>query len=161
MTKKNISISFFILLLITSCTQKNNVRTKDFSISIPQQMQSTTKILDSAEIQYYNLKTNLYTAVEKLDKKKYSNIDSLCKNYIYSLYDDISTIDSTTGTNHSYKYKDIAFNEKGFEDSYDWIIRVCETKNDYFIIWTWSSDNKYSKNKKIMQEITHSFKITN
>ena len=160
MTKISISISLFVLILISSCTTKNNITTKQFTIFIPEQMQSTSKILDTAEIQYYNLEKNLYTAVEKLDIKRYPTIDSLCEDYIYSLYDNISKLDTLTRTNNSYKYKDIKFEEGGFDDSFDWIIRVCRTKKNYFIIWTWSSDKKYKKNKKQMKKITHSFKIT-
>lgn len=147
-----------LTILSISCSTRN-FETDDFKIFIPKNMQSTKEILDTAEIQYCDLKENLYVAVEKLDVKEFEQIDTLCENYIYSLFNQIDELDTIFSVKKSVKSKKITIKETGLNDIFIWQIKVFETKNNYFIIWTWSANDNYSTNKNKMEQIVNSFKL--
>ena len=156
----NKAILFITILAIFSIScSTNNFKTDDFSIFIPKNMQSTEEILDTAELQYYDLKENLYVAVEKFDIKEFVQIDTLCQNYIYSLFNQIDELDTSFSIDKSIKSKNIIIKESGLNDSFNWRIRVLETENNYFIIWTWSGNDNFSTNKNKMKHIVNSFKL--
>ena len=157
MNKAILFITIFTSFTV-SCS-KNNFETDDFSIYIPKDMQSTKEIIDTAELQYYNLKENFYVAVEKFDIKEFVQIDSLCENNIYSLFNQIEELDTSFSVKKSLKSKNIEIKEAGLNNTFNWKIKVIETENNYFIIWTWSTNNNFSTNKNKMQQIINSFKL--
>jgi len=57
------------------------------------------------------------------------------------------------------KSKNIEIKEAGLNNTFNWKIKVIETENNYFIIWTWSTNNNFSTNKNKMQQIINSFKL--
>lgn len=151
MSKK---ILFFIVIaFVFACN--TTVENKDFSIYIPKQLKVTDQIIDSAELQYTDNK--LFVAVEKSDKK--IGADSFCSENIYSLFDFINKIDTTTIISKYGAGKEIEINEGVMNDKYNWKIKVLPKDNYYFVLWVWTSANDYKNNKSVMEKIVKSFKL--
>lgn len=147
-------IMFFVVLaFVLSCNTK--VETKDFSIYIPKQLTVTEQIMENAELQYAN--DNLFVAVEKDDKNL--ELDSFCTENIYSLFDFINKIDTTSIESKYGIGKQIEINEGLLNDKYNWKIKVLPKDKYYFVLWVWTAENDFKNNKSTMNKIIRSFKL--
>ncbi len=145
------------MVLIFSCNE-DNIHTKEFSIYIPEYLKPSKELLDTAEIQFESTKKSLYIAVEK-QKDTFARDEDFYKKNIYSLYDFIDKLDTSTIEINGRKAKKIFIKEEA-DQVYDWQIRVLKKDDYFYIIWIWTPNDKYDRNKKDIEKIISSFKFS-